>query len=91
MGKPVVLAKTADDSRFIQRAVAAHYRQHAHERRFPAPTPAEDSCVAELDGRRYVILRGADGRILRVYRVRLKIEQLHQLKRWPKELEEALP
>ena len=93
MGKPVVLARTADDSPLLQRAVTAHYRQHAHERRFPAPTPSADSCLCELDGRRYVVLRAADGRVLRVYRVRFvrthQMHQLYQLKRWPKELEEA--
>lgn len=74
------------DEGLVRRAIAAAAREAA---RLGGQMlqPSQDSRVAEVNGRRYVVLCNVSG-ILAVYRVRKPDGILKGLKRWPKELDQ---
>lgn len=72
----------------IRRAFAAYYRS-GHRDGYTdtqITIPANTSYVADVNGKRYVVLENENG-IVAVYRVR-KDGALKGLKRWPKEIDE---
>jgi hypothetical protein len=71
------------DQSIIARAFAAWFRSSAAIG--TAIQPPQDSSVAEVAGKRYVVLQNVKG-ILAVYRI-MNAGQLKRLKRWPAELE----
>jgi hypothetical protein len=68
----------------MKRAMAAYFRYGDAEEQ--AQPNAADSCIAEVEGRQYAVLRNVNG-VLAVYRVR-NDGMLKRLKRWPASLEE---
>jgi hypothetical protein len=82
-----VLAEARDSHPLIVRAMSAYYRQGHREGHTDQQItiPANTSYLAELGGKRYVVLENVNG-VLAVYRVR-NDGVLKGLKRWPKELE----
>jgi hypothetical protein len=72
-----------EDTALVSRAYAAWYRWCTADEATRAPVAR----IGEAGGKRYVVLRGARGHILRVYRVR-NDGMLKGLKRWPRELED---
>lgn len=83
MSRPAVLARADALEPLIVRALAAYYQTGSN------PDLVGGSELAELDGRRYVVLRDAYGDVIRVYRVRTD-GVLRRMKRPPDELMEAL-
>jgi hypothetical protein len=83
--RPEVVARAGAIDPVIVRALAAHLQA-----KDPAPVAASE--IAELDGRRYVLLRDDGGRLLKVYRVRSAPagrDMLKRLVRWPHDLGEG--
>lgn len=80
--RPEILARAGALEPLIVRALAAHYQTRD-------PAPVTGSVLAELDGRRYVILRDAGGSAVKVYRVRQDLV-LKRLVRWPGALTEGI-
>jgi len=61
--RPEIVARAGALEPLIVRALAAHYQTRD-------PAPVAGSVLAELDGKRYVILHDDAGGLVRVYRVR---------------------
>jgi hypothetical protein len=82
-----VLAEARDNDPLLVRAMSAYYRQGRREGHTDEQItiPANSSFLAELGGKRYVVLENVNG-VLAVYRVR-NDGVLKGLKRWPRELE----
>lgn len=77
----------ASDEVLVQRALAAYFRAAARGGIHSPDQPSSGSDVEEVDGKRYVVLRGGKGAVLGVYRVRNN-GALKGMKRPPKELTE---
>lgn len=69
----------ADTEDLVRRAMAAYFRSGGTDQ------PSTASCVAEHEGKAYVVLRNG-GRTLAVYRVRTS-GLLKRLRRWPTALD----
>ena len=80
--KPAPAPPPAGDAELQRRALAAYFRSGGNGH----PDPALSS-VEEHDGKRYVMLRNADG-ILACYRIRKFDGMLKRLVRIPRELRE---
>lgn len=79
-----LIAEAADGDPFVKRAMAAYWRSAKREGA-QYSIPANDSYLAEVDGRSYVVLQNVNG-VLAVYRVR-NDGFLKELRRWPGELD----